>query len=317
MARLWWILIIVFGAVASGEAVLDRVVAVVNQEIITLSEVDKVISSVRQELRGGDPMEEREKVYQARRQVLDRLIEERLLNYEAQKFGVKVTGREVESAIEDIKHQNHATQEDLEKALAKEGMTFEAYKKHMEQMLMRAKLIRWNVKADEKVEEAGVKDHYAKNMDKYRRGASYRLGHIQFGAPRGASPEKIREARKKCQTVLDKIKRGEDFGEMALLYSEDPSAKDRGDLGYFKKGELLPRFEQEALRLKVGQVSEIIQTEFGFHILKLLDRKGGDPVPYEEVKESVRMDYLTRKKEKAVQAYIESLREKAVIEIRL
>ena len=104
---------------------------------------------------------------------------------------------------------------------------------------------------------------------------------------------------------------------MAILYSEDASAKDRGDLGYFKRGELLPVFEKEALRLKVGEVSGIVRTEFGFHIIKLLDRKGGTPLPFEEVKEKVQADYYEYQMDKAFKQFISSLREKSVIEIRL
>lgn len=117
--------------------------------------------------------------------------------------------------------------------------------------------------------------------------------------------------------VLEKIKAGQDFGEMALLYSEDPSAKDRGDLGSFKRGELLPVIEREALRLNVGQVSGIVKTDYGFHIIKLLDRKGGTPLPFEDAKEKVQSDFYEYQMEKAFKQLIGSLREKSVIEVRL
>jgi parvulin-like peptidyl-prolyl isomerase len=116
---------------------------------------------------------------------------------------------------------------------------------------------------------------------------------------------------------LEKIKGGEDFGEMALLYSQDATAKDRGELGYFRKGELLPAFEKEALRLRIGEVSGIIRTEYGFHLIKLLDRRGGDAPPFEEIKEKVHADYLEREKENAIQQFLSTLKEKSVIEIKL
>ena len=104
---------------------------------------------------------------------------------------------------------------------------------------------------------------------------------------------------------------------MAILYSEDTSNRDHGDLGYFRKGELLPVFEKEALRLKVGEVSGIIRTEFGFHIIKLLDRKGTDPLPFEEIRERVKAEYYDGEMEKAFKQYLSTLKEKAVIEIKL
>ena len=155
-------------------------------------------------------------------------------------------------------------------------------------------------------------------MDHYRTNETYRPGQILFLVPKGATPEEIWEIRKKCQKVLDKIRGGEDFGEMALLYSEDPmSSKARGDLGYFRKGELLPAFEREALRLKVGEVSDIVRTEFGFHIIKILDRTGMEPPLYEQVMERVKADYYNQEMEKALKQYLSTLKEKSVIEIKL
>ena len=173
------------------------------------------------------------------------------------------------------------------------------------------------MKIETKVGEKELKDFYQKNISRYRPHETYRPGHILFVVPKEATPEEVKEIRQKCQAVLDKIKGGSDFGEMALLYSQDASNKDRGDLGYFKKGELIPAFEREALRLKVGGVSGIIRTEFGFHIIKLLDRKGLDPLPFEEVKERVQVDYYEREMEKAFKQYLSTLKEKSVIEIKL
>ena len=134
---------------------------------------------------------------------------------------------------------------------------------------------------------------------------SYRPAHILFVVPKNATPEQTLEIRMRCQKVLDRIKNGENFGEMALLYSQDPSSKDGGDLGFFKKGELLPPLERAALRLKVGEVSGIVRTEFGFHLIKLIDRKGGLPLPFEEVKEKIEADYMGKELEKAMRQFIE------------
>ena len=183
--------------------------------------------------------------------------------------------------------------------------------------IQRMRLINWAVKTESKVGERELRDFYQNNINRYRRSESYRPSHIFFIVPKEATAEEIREIRKRCQRVLEKIKGGEDFGEMALLYSQDTSAKDRGDLGYFKKGELLPDLEKEALRLQVGEVSGTIRTNFGFHIIKLLDRKGGIPLPFEEVKENVNADYHEKEWEKALQRFLSALREKSIIEIKL
>jgi len=306
-----------YGALSSSEAVVDRVVAVVNQEMITLSEVEKWAKPLQEQIVIEDRWERQERVKMIGRQVLERLIEEKLIDQEVKKSGIKVSSKEVESTLEEVKKRNAATKEDLEKALAAEGLTLEAYKKQIEKGLQRKRLINREVRIEPNVGEKALRDFYQKNIDRYRTNETYRPGHILFVIPKGATPEEIQEIRKKCQKVLEKIKEGEDFGEMALLYSEDPSNKDRGDLGYFKKGELLPALEREALRLRVGEMSGIIRTEFGFHILKLLDRKGVDPPPFEEVKERIQGDYLENEIEKAFKQYISILKGKSVIEIKL
>jgi parvulin-like peptidyl-prolyl isomerase len=314
---LFGFILFLYGPTSFSEAVVDRIVAVVNQEIITLSEVEKWIAPLKEDIVTEDRLEKQEQMQALCRKVLDRLIEEKLIDQEAKKAGVKVSSKEVEATVEDIKRRNAVTQEALEKALAAEGMTLETYKKQIEKNLQRQRLIHWSVKVEEKAGEKEFREFYQKNIGRYRTNETYRPGQILFVIPKGATPEEIRGIRKKCQSVLEKIKKGEDFGEMALLYSEDGSNKVRGDLGYFRKGELLPVFEREALRLKVGEVSGIIRTEFGFHIIKLLDRKGADPLPFEEVSERVKADYYDAEMEKAFRQFLSTLKEKAVIEIKL
>jgi peptidyl-prolyl cis-trans isomerase SurA len=316
---LFGFLFFLLGRVSPNEAIVDRVVAVVNQDIITLSEVEKQVSLLKdkEEIVTEDRFERQKRLQEIYRQVLERLIEEKLIDQEAKRSGIKVSNKEVDAAVEEVKHRNAATQEDLEKALANVGLTLETYKKQIEQNIQRQKLISWLVKIETKAGEKEFREFYQNNIGRYRPKETYRPCQILFVVPKEATPGEIQEIKKKCQKVLEKIKGGEDFGEMALLYSDDASRKDRGDLGYFKKGELLPTFEKEALRLRVGEVSGIIRTEFGFHIIKLLDHKGADPLPYEEVKEKVRMDYQTKEMEKAFNHYLSTLKERSVIEIKL
>ena len=307
-----------YGLISPSEAVVDRVVAVVNQEIITFSEVEKMSRSLQVEIQTEDRLERRERVHEIFRKVLDKLIEEKLIDQEVKKSGIKVTSKELEGTIEDVKRRFAVDQENFEKLLAAEGMTLEAYKKELEKQILRTKMINLAVKVEPTAGEKELRDFYQKHIDRYRVNEAYRISHILFLIPTDASLEQGREIRKRCQKVLERIKGGEDFGEMVLLYSEDPSSrKDRGDMGYFKRGELLPALNREALRLQVGEVSGVIRTEFGFHIIKLLDRKGNEPPPFEEVKEKVQADYYGREMEKAYLQFLSKLKEKSIIEIKL
>jgi peptidyl-prolyl cis-trans isomerase SurA len=306
-----------FGAWAVSEAVVDRVVAVVNQEIITLSELEKWKGPLVAEIKTEDRLAKREQTQEVLRRILDRLVEEKLVDQEVKRLGIKVSAKDVEGAIEELKRRNNLTQENFEKALVVEGLSLAGFKKEFEKQILRSRLINMAVKVEPKAGEKELRDFYQKNRDRYRGVETYRPGQILFYLPKDATPEQVQEIRNKCQAVLEKIKKGEDFGEMAVLYSEDASAKDRGDLGYFKKGDLLPAFEKEALRLKVGETSGIIRSEFGFHIIKLLDRKGEAPPPLEEVREKIGVDYYQSEMDKAIKQYIASLREKAIIDIKL
>jgi peptidyl-prolyl cis-trans isomerase SurA len=306
-----------YGPMSFSEAVVDRVVAVVNQEIITLSEVEKWTNPLKHEIVTGDRLEKHERMETLCRQVLEKLIEEKLIDQEVKKSGIKVSSKEIEATLEEVKRRNAVTQEGLITALTNEGLTLETYKKQIEKGLQRQKLVHWSVKVEAKAGENELKDFYKRNIDRYPTNETYRPSHILFIIPKEATPEAMGEIRKKAQKVLERIKGGEDFGEMALLYSEDASSKNRGDLGDFKRGELVPAFERAALRLKVGEVSEIVRTDYGFHIIKLLDRKGMEPLPFEEVKEKVRADYYENEMEKAFRQYITTLKEKSVIEIKL
>ncbi len=312
-----WAAISLLGLFGSSEAIVDRIVAVVNQEVIMLSEVEKGMEASGEAIHVEDRLEKRERVKEAHRKVLNQLIDEKLIDLEVKKSGIKLASKELEAAVEDVKRRNGVTQEKMETLLEKEGLTFEAFKKQIEKKLLRAKVIQWSVKVDSTAEEKDLKEFYQNNTDRYRGMESYRPAHILFRVPKEATPDKVREIRKKCVKALERIKTGEDFGEMALLYSEDASAKDRGDLGFFKRGELLPVFEREALRLKVGEVSGIVRTDFGFHVVKLLDRKGGIPLSFEDAKEKVEVDYYEYQTDKAFKQFIGSLREKSVIEVRL
>lgn len=155
------------GPIAFTEAVVDRVVAVVNKEIITLSEVEKRMPPLKEEIATGHRLEKQERMQALCREVLERLIEEKLIDQEAKRSGIKISSKDIEAAVEEIKRRNNASQEELEKALAVEGLTIETYKKQIEKSLQRQKLINWEVKVEEKPGEKELKEFYQSNIGRY------------------------------------------------------------------------------------------------------------------------------------------------------
>jgi len=191
------------GGLPSGEAVIDRVVAVVNQEIITLSEVERGIGPLYEQIRVQDRLERQGRVYEARRKILEQLVEEKLLDQEAKRLGFKVSAKEMESALEEIKNRNRINQEELEVALRKEGFTLEAFRKQIEKKILRTKLVGTALKVEPNPGEKELKDFFQKNVDQYREMESYRPGHILFQVPQKAGPDQVKEIRKKCERVLE------------------------------------------------------------------------------------------------------------------
>ena len=140
MRKIFYLLVcflLLFGMISPSGAVVDRVVAVVNQEIITFSEVEKWVNPFREQIVTEDRLERRKQLNEIYRKVLERLIEEKLIDQEVKKNGIKISNKEVEATLEEVKRRNAATQEDLEKALAREGLTLETYKKQIERDLQR------------------------------------------------------------------------------------------------------------------------------------------------------------------------------------
>jgi peptidyl-prolyl cis-trans isomerase SurA len=311
-----WIAVVLLGSRGLSGAIVDRVAAVVNQEIIMLSEVEKMMEVIGEEIRAGDRLERLEHAREVRQKVLNQLIDEKLVDLEIKRLGLKASNKELDGALEDIRTRNNVTEEQMIKLLEKDGLTLEAFKKQIEKRILRNKVLQWSVKVESTPGEQELREFYRKNAERYRSQEIYRTAHILLRVPSEATPEQVQQIRLKCSKILERIRGGEDFGEIAIVYSEDISAKDRGDLGYFKLGELLPAFEKEALRLRVGEVGGIVRTPYGFHIVKLLDRKGGTPLPFEEVQERIRADYAGYQLEAALNRYLSSLRQKSIIEIR-
>ena len=165
---LWIFFPLLLGSGRSSEAVVDRVVAIVNKEIITLSEVEKWKDPFLNEIQAQDRLEKREQTQEVLRKILDRLVEEKLIDQEVKRMGLKLSAKEMEATLEEIRRKNNMTQEDFERALAREGLTLDLLKKQLEKQLLRTRLFGMTVKMETKSGEKELRDYYQKNADRYR-----------------------------------------------------------------------------------------------------------------------------------------------------
>ncbi len=298
--------------------VIDRIVALVNNEVILLSELEEAGSRLfRQILETTPPADAEEKLKKARREVLEQLIENKILEQEIRKRKVEVSQREVDTAVAEILKHNRLTENELKMALAKEGISYAAYRRQIRDDLGKMRLINREIRSKIVVNEEDLKRIYHEKIKEFMEPVEVKLQQIFIPWPRSGSTEELKNLEEKVENLWRRARQGEDFTELARRYSLGPEAKDGGILGYFKKNELIPELEEIAFKLKVGEISDIVRSPHGWHILRLLERKGGNPKPFAEVVPKIREAQLQQEAEKKFQEWLQHLKSKAYIEIRL
>jgi peptidyl-prolyl cis-trans isomerase C len=292
-------------------AQLPDVVARVNGEAVKKADFERMLKTI--EARAGQPIppDQRDRVL---RDALDQLIVYTLLSQESQKRGVKVDTAEIDAKMGQLKSQ-FPTQEAFEKALKDRGMTAESLRKDAQVDLSVTKLMDTEVAAIPAPSDADARDFYDKNQDKFKEEEKVRASHILVRVDEKADAAAKQKARAEIDGVLKKVKGGGDFAKLAQEHSQDGSAAQGGDLNYFGKGQMVPAFDKIAFELKPGQVSDVVQTQFGYHIIKVVDHKAGRTVPFDEAQAKIR-DYLTgQKKQQHADTFIENLKKKSRIEV--
>lgn len=297
--------------------VTNAIVAVVNDEIITLYDVGREAQSAVSEAEKKAVLTDAARS-QIRRSALDRLIEKKLTEQKIRELNIKVSEEEIRQAIDDVRKQNNIpSQEALVAALAAQGLSFDQYRAQLQEQIEKLKLVSIEVRAKVQVGETEMRDYYAANLPKYSEEESYRARHIFFKTGEKSTQEEIQRSKATALAVLADARGGKDFAELAKKFSEDPAArKDGGDLGSFKKGDMQPELEKSILSLKPGEISELVTTPIGFHIIKLEARVAGTTRPFESVKAEIEEILYRKKSEERFSQWAKELRGKASVEIR-
>lgn len=308
------------GAVARAELV-DRVAAVVNRDVIALSEVEKRAAPELARLNSAvrEPQKRAEERARLLKASLDVLIGEKLMEEQIRELGLGVTDAELDAAVADVRRQNNVTEEaQFERLLSGEGFTVKTYKEFLRNQMSRMKLVQLKVTPKVKVSEEDLKAAYTQYTKMESGDAEVHARHILVQVDAKATPEQVEAARQKALKLAEEARKpGVDFSELAKAKSEGPSASDGGDLGFFRRGVMVPAFERVAFALKEGEVSEPVRTQFGWHVLKVEERRAVDVAPYETVKAELENRLKLQKTEKFVEQYVQELRTKASIEVKL
>jgi peptidyl-prolyl cis-trans isomerase SurA len=289
--------------------IVDKVVAIVNRKVITQYQLEQATQTFLQA--GRDPAQV------TREKVLNFLIEQELISQEAENTGILITDDDLNSAIEYIKRQNNLqTDDELKEALGNEGKTWEEFLNEVRKQLKIEQVISQKVRAKVEVTDAEVEAYYQENRERFDQAAStVHVRHILLEIPGNADETRIHQLQQQAQQLVQQLREGADFAEVAKVHSDHPSAESGGELGTFKQGDLAPPFDI-AFTMEAGAISDPVRSDKGFHIINVQEKMSGEQVVYEQVKTQIQNALFEEKTNQRYEEWIAELEERAYVEIK-
>ena len=306
-------------AVRSVHALMiDRIVARVNDEVITLSELHEEGLPLFERLRETYSGQElARQVRQAERDFLEQLILKRLQLQYANQIGLTAAESDITAALKDVLARNNLTQEQLVGLLTKEGFSLQDYKDRLREQIILARLMNQAVRSRVSIDARDIEAYYQAHVGEFNRPDEVKVQHIFFRLdPTVAQPDSA-AVHDRARQVLDEARNGSDFGGLARRHSEDATAQLGGDLGIIRRGQALPEFEEVIFTLREGEISDVIRTPNGLHIVKVEAVASGESRSLAEVKAEIERRLVHTKMEKRFEEWASELRDRAFIEITL
>jgi len=296
------------------DRVTDRVLAVVNNDAITLSEIQEAIAVYKYENRDHTT----ENSDQLVQQFLNRMIDSRLQVQEAEREKIVIEEKEIDEELaERIKQMNMKSKEEFEAALKAQGIPMSAIRKRIADELRRGRIVSRKVRLRISVTEDEVTQYLEANRAKLETGLSYHARHILVLPETGAEDAAWENARIRAEMLRSQLQQGADFAELARQQSRDASARDGGDLGTLKRGELAQDIEAQILSLKPGQISAPYRSALGYHIFKLESKETLEGEGLARVRSQIREILFREKFDTRLDAWLKELKQRAVIDVRL
>jgi peptidyl-prolyl cis-trans isomerase SurA len=299
--------------------VVEEIVARVNNQIITRSDLQKADSSMREELTHdcqNCPADKIASEYKDKQKDLLRdLIDQQLLVERAKDMNLSVE-TDLIKRLDEVRKQNGlATMDDLEKAVESQGIAWEDYKTQLRNGLLTQEVIRQQVGGRMDIGSDEVKKYYEDHKDQFTRPEQVELGEI-FLSTEGKTPEEIAAVRTKADDLHNRVAKGENFVEIAKRYSEGTTARDGGDLGRFERGQLAPQLEDAVFKMDRNGITDVIQTKTGFEILKVLNHFDAGLQPLDKVEGEITNRLYSQKMEPALRTYLAELREESYVLVK-
>jgi len=252
---------------------VDQIAAVVNDEVITRQELDRRYQEVTRQMRSQNIQLPPRKLLE--QQLMERMITELALLQSARSSGIRVDPVQVERAVQRIADQNRLTVDQLREALAKDGMSFDRFRENIRNEILLARARERQVDNKVTVSDAEI-DGYLQSQSAQGKDEEYNLSHILVTVPENASPEQIQARRERAEDILNQLNKGGDFAQLSASYSDAPNALQGGGLGWKSSGQIPSLFLESLRNLNPGETAPLLKSANGFHIIKLVDKRGKD-----------------------------------------
>jgi len=298
--------------VIKAQDTVEAIVAIVNDDVITLSDYKSAQELLYQSLQAQLQGEKLENQYRLmRKDLLDKMVTELLLSQEAEKKGINVN-EQLKMMIENIKNENNiGSDQELIQAFAKQGVDFNDWKEENSKMLLRQGVVYSEVGSSIVIDDSDIVNYYKQHPEQYTEPEEYTLQAVYISSE-GKIEEEIQGKKEEIQGKLDT---GEDFNTVASEYSEGPEKESNGDLGSFKRGELAKSLEQAVEGLKAGELTPWIETPNGWYILKLKDRKESHLKEFDECRKGIEEKLFGERNQEKLQEYLQKLKKRSYIKI--
>jgi peptidyl-prolyl cis-trans isomerase SurA len=300
-----------------GAELVDRIVAVVNNDIISLQELNRITKPYVERIKENRYSNEKEQkmLFEIRRKILDQLIDEKLTDQELKRHNITVSTKEIDRTIERIKETASITDEELRTELASQGLTMEEYRVRTKEQLLRRKLINREVRSKIVITQEDIKAYYDSHMDDYAGKKKYHLRNIIMKVSLLASDTEKQTVFTRMENVLEKLEQGEDFAKLAKIYSQSSMASEGGDLGFFQLDEISPLLRPEIEELKAGEFTSVIDTEMGYQIFLVEEVVEKPGKSLEDATPEITDKLYTEIVDQKYQAWLENLRTRSHIKI--
>ncbi len=323
MQRLMWVslwtLCFAGWASALGGEIVDRIVAVVNDDIITYLEVQEAMSPYETQIKslGYDPEKEQEMLYRVRNDIVKKLVDQKITDQEIERYKIKVSDEDINNNIEQIKASKLWTDEDFRAALEREGMTIESYREKLKEQALRSKLLNMAVRSNIVITKEDVAAYYANNIEKYQGELKYHLRNIIMRVPEGADADEKQAVLEKMEHIQAALGKGTSFESLAREYSESSLAKSGGDLGVLAYKDFSQQLKKALVGLSKGANTVVLDTDQGFQIFYIENILKENEIPLETAYREIEDILFKELSEKAFVDWLEALRGASHIKIIL